>query len=323
MKESRLIPFTVAGLICFAAAFVLGAGVWYFFGTKAPASGGGNNIIVQMSNQNNQNQIAANSPENSVQNSNAALPMPNETPEQQKEKREIKLAPAGEAKVTGGEVTLGGGDTKLPLRRVAVADFVVGETEVTNAQYAEFVEAAAHRAPSGWGGGKYPAGADDLPVVGVTWADANDYCAWLSKELDTTVRLPGEAEWERAARGDAAENKYPWGGDWSDEAAYGSDEMKGKVHAVRGAPAGRSPFGAYEMAGNVWEWTGDLWTDESGKPVLFGRSKQRVIKGGSVKESQLKAEDRDKYLTVDARLNRPEDKASELLGFRYVVIRGQ
>jgi formylglycine-generating enzyme required for sulfatase activity len=321
MKESRLVPFTVAGLICFAAAFLLGASAWYFFGTKAPAFRGGNNTIVQTS---NQNPAAANSTENSVQNSNAALPTPSATPaEQQKEQLQIKLAPAGEVKVTGGEVTLGGGDTNLPLRRVVVGDFAVGGTEVTNAQYAEFVQAAAHRAPFGWKDGKFPAGAENYPVGWITWKDANDYCEWLSKELGATVRLPTEAEWERAARGDT-DYKYPWGSDWNDEAAHGvGGEAKGTVHAVKSASAGRSPFGAYEMAGNVWEWTSDLWTDESGKPVLFGRSTQRVIKGGSVKESGLKAEQRDTFLTIDARLNRPEFKTSDLLGFRYVVIRGQ
>lgn len=317
MQESRLIPFTIAGTICFAAAFILGAGFWYFFGTKAPAFGGGGTTVVQTSNQSQIDENAATGDSN--QNSNAA-PTPDATPEE----RQIRLAPAGEAEVAGGEVTLGGGDTKLPLRRVAVSDFAVGETEVTNAQYAEFVEAEKRRPPAGWKNGKFPEGADDLPVVNVTLADANAYCEWLSKELDTNVRLPNEAEWERAARGGAADNKYAWGNDWTDDAVNGDDaEAKGKVHPVKSAPAGRSPVGAYEMSGNVWEWTSDLWTDEAGKPVLFGRSKQRVIKGGSVKESQLKPNERDKFMTVAARLNRPENKASELLGFRYIVIRGR
>lgn len=316
MQESRLVPFTIAGAICFAAAFILGAGFWYFFGMKAPAFGGGSSTTVQTS---NQNQIAANlATESSNQNSNTAVPTPNATPEQP----QIKLAPAGEAKVTGGEVTLGGGDTKLPLRRIAVADFAIGETEVTIAQYAEFVQSAGHRAPTSWKNGKYPAGADDLPVVNVTWADANDYCAWLSKELGATVRLPNEAEWQRAARGDTS-NKYSWGDQWTDEVEPNNGETKGKVHAVKSVPANRSPFGAYDMTGNVWEWTSDLWTDDAGKPIFLERLRQRVIKGGSVVESQSKPEERDKFLTIDARLNRPEGMVSELLGFRYIVIRGQ
>lgn len=214
MQKSRLVPFTVAGLICFAAAFVLGAGAWYFFGTKAPVYGTGKNTIVQTSNQNSS--IENSATENTAAQENAnqiadVAPSPAAV--------EIKSAPAGELKVTGGEVTLGGGDTKLPLRRVSVSDFAIAETEVTNRQYAEFVEAAKHRAPFGWTDGKFPEGADDLPVVGITWSDANYYCDWLGKELGATVRLPSEAEWERAARGDNdAENKYPWGAEWTDEA---------------------------------------------------------------------------------------------------------
>ena len=76
------------------------------------------------------------------------------------------------------------------------------------------------------------------------------------------------------------------------------------------------------MVGNVWEWTSDEAIDEFGKPVLFdGKFKQRVIKGGSAKESVLRDEERRKYMTVDTHLFRPEAKPSELLGFRYVVIR--
>lgn len=313
MQNSRLIPLIVAGMICFASAFVLGAGFWYLLGTKTH-SGMGSNTIVQVSNQNapansfpeNTNAINAN------QNTNAAFP-----PKQ----AEIKLAPAGEIKITGGEVLLGGEDTKMPLRRVNVDDFAIGETEVTNAQYAEFVEDSKHPAPAGWKDGKVAPGTDDYPVVGVTWTDANDYCDWLSKKINATVRLPSEAEWERAARGDKTDYKYPWGISWKDSAVLPDGATKGKILPVKSAPDGRSPFGVYEMSGNVWEWTSDLWTDEFGKPVLYGKSQQRVIKGGSVKESFLENTEREKYLTIDARLNRPEGKASELLGFRYVIIR--
>lgn len=313
-------PFTVAGVVCFLAAFILGAISWYFFGTKLRSAHGNNNTIVQTSKQNSA-ENNANATNLNVENANTAAniaPAAAAAPE-------IRKAPAGEIKIAGGEVMLGGGDTQLPLRRVNVSDFFIAETEVTNAQYAEFVEATEHRAPAGWRreDGKFPSETDNEPVAGITWADANDYCTWLSKEIGATVRLPSEAEWERAARGDNADNKYPWGGEWNDEAAQ-SSEARGKVRPVKSFPAGRSPGGVYEMVGNVWEWTGDLAIDEFGKPSLFdGKSKQRIIKGGSAKESLLKEEERKKYMTIDAHLNRPEEKASELLGFRYVVIRKQ
>lgn len=319
MQSSRLIPFTVAGIVCFAAAFLLGGGAWYLFGTKPRAAGSVNtNAVLQSSKPNsaeatanteNANQTAAASPTATV----ATTP-------------EIKKAPAGEIKITGGEVMLGGeifidGELmKMPLQRVAVEDFFIGETEVTNAQYAEFVSAVAYKAPVGWKDEKFAAGADDEPVAGISWADANAYCKWLSEEIGATVRLPTEAEWERAARGDNADNKYPWGSEWTDEAAQ-NPEKKEKLSSVKSFPAGRSPAGVYEMVGNVWEWTGDLAVDQYGKPVLSEKKvKKRIIKGGSAFDNLDKTE-RDKYLTIDARLNRTENDPSEYLGFRYVVVR--
>ena len=313
-QSSRLIPLMVAGIICFAAAFVLGAGFWYLLGTKSPGGGGG--TVVQISNQNSAaNQPTANANATNVNQNINAVAAPPET-------ASVKIAPAGESKVSGGEVMLGGGKTKMPLRRVEVKDFAIGETEVTNTQYAEFIEDTDHAAPTGWQKGKFAADKGDYPIVGITWADANDYCAWLSKKIDATVRLPSEAEWERAARGDQTGYKYPWGNDWIDEAVLPDGAVEGEVFPVGSALKGRSQSGAYEMSGNVWEWTSDLWTDEFGNSVLREKVKQRVIKGGSVLESKIEsAAERDKFLTVAARLNRPENEASELLGFRYVVIR--
>lgn len=317
-----MIPFTVAGAICFAAAFILGAVAWYLFGTKRHAPAADAAATVQTSRQN-----AAEPPPNGENTNQPAAPAP---PVAAATPPEIRKAPAGEVKITGGEVMLGGDllidgkPAKLPLRRVAVADFFVGETEVTNAQYAAFLAAAEYKAPVGWKDGKFAPRAADEPVSGIAWADADAYCDWLSKEIGATVRLPTEAEWERAARGDAADNKYPWGSDWSDAAAFGGDAAaaaggEAKIFPVKNFSAGRTREGVYEMVGNVWEWTGDLAVDEFGKPVLFEKSRQRIIKGGSAKES-LHADER-KNMAIDAHFNRPENKPSEFLGFRYVVIR--
>lgn len=300
--SSRLIPFTVAGIICFGISFFLGAAVWYFFGTNHGRFRENNRTTVQVSNPNSEktNNEASNAAE-----AQPAQPAPAAI-------AEIRKAPAGEVFVEGGEVVLGGGETKLPLRRVAVSPFYIGETEVTNQQYANFVEATGRSAPAVWKAGKFPPGTGDEPVVGVTWKDAADYCEWLGKEINAEVRLPSEAEWMRAARGNA-DNKYPWGNEWNDEAAS-SAETQGKVLKVKSFPAGRSPSGAFEMIGNVWEWTSELAVDEFGKPILYGKSQQRIIKGGSAKEDR-------QYLTVEARAPRPEDRPSDLLGFRYVIVR--
>lgn len=297
--ESRTVPFSVAGIVCFVVALFLGAGSWYLFGTNRRLSPERNVTAVQTSSQNSVGELSS-----SVNNS---APTPAASPT-----AEIKKAPAGELFVDGGEVTLGGADDNLPLRRVAVESFAVGETEVTNAQYAEFVEETGHNSPANWKDGKFPSDRANYPAVGVSWADANDYCEWLSKKLGATVRLPNEAEWELAARGNT-NFKFPWGSEWNDEALE-SAETNRRVRPVKSFPKGRSPVGAYDMVGNVWEWTSDSFVDGIGNPVLFEKAKQRVIKGGS-------AYDERKLLTIKTHLPRPENKSSEFLGFRYVVIR--
>lgn len=310
--KSRLIPFTIAGVVCFGIAFGLGAGSWYLLGTSRRFSPEKDTITIQPGNQNSaaENYILAG---NSAENSNPAVNSAPPAASVSAPAVEIKKAPAGEIAVSGGIVELGGDETKLPASRLSVEPFAIGETEVTNAQYAEFVAETKYEAPVGWTNNRFPTGSADEPVVGVSWAAANAYCQWLSKKLDAIVRLPSEAEWELAARGNTG-FKYPWGNEWNDEAAE-SVEKNGRVRPVKSFPKGRAPSGAYDMVGNVWEWTGDSLMDESGNPVLREKTKQRVIKGGSAKEK------RDKYLFVKARIGMPEDMKFELLGFRYVIIR--
>lgn len=301
--ESRAIPFTIAGAACFFIAFIAGAGFWYFFGS-APKTLEHSNPTVQTSNSKTPDSVPVNANPNIANNTNTdALPV-----------SVARKAPAGEIFVKGGIVELGGGggETKLPARRENVTDFYIGETEVSNEQYSELIEATGHRAPKNWKDGKFLPGTGEEPVTGISWADANAYCEWLTKELGATVRLPSEAEWERAARGDSG-YKYPWGNEWNDEAAQ-SREVAGKIRPVKSLDAGRSPFGAYEMIGNVWEWTSDQAVDEAGEPILYQGSKQRIVKGGSATESRA-------MLTISNRLARPEDRPSPQLGFRYVVIR--
>jgi len=305
--ESRLIPFTIAGIFCFGIAFVLGAGSWYLLGTNHRLSPEKDTATIQTGNQN----VAVEN--TAIENSNVVVSSAPTASPVAAPTVEIKKAPAGEIAIDGGVVELGGNETKLPASRLSVEPFAIGETEVTNAQYAEFVEETKYKAPIGWKDNKFSTGSAEEPVVNVTWADANDYCRWLSKKLDATVRLPSEAEWELAARGNTG-FKYPWGNGWNDEAAE-SAETKGKIRPVKSYPKGRSPFGAYDMVGNVWEWTSDLFIDEFGKPVLREKTIQRIIKGGSAQEK------RDTYLFIKARRGTPEDFKFKLLGFRYVIIR--
>lgn len=288
-EESRLLPLTVAGGVCFLLALVLGYGGWYLFGTHRQAERGREAERVV------QTPPAEATPE--------ATP-PTAAP--------ARTAPAGELPVEGGEVALGGGETGLPLRRVVVEPFSIAETEVTNEQYREFVKATGHKAPAGWHGAEFPPGAALEPVTDVSWDDAVAYTRWLAQEIGAEVRLPTEAEWELAARGREA-RKYPWGDEW-DARAADSAEAGGRVRAVKSFPAGRSPAGAYDMAGNVWEWVSDEFLDEEGRPKTSGDVTHHVIKGGSAKEKRA-------FISATSRFDVAADKSSGRLGFRYVVVR--
>lgn len=288
VEPSRLLPLSIAGVTCFLLALVLGYGGWYLFGTHRRNTAPGNIPLTQ-------------------------TPPAQPTPLPAMPPTPAKLAPAGELPVKGGEIALGGGgDTSEPLRRVNVEPFAIAETEVTNEQYREFVQDAKHKAPAGWRDETFAAGSALEPVTGVTWQDAVDYCKWLSEKIGATVRLPTEAEWVMAARGTETQ-KYPWGNEWNADAAV-SKETKGRVHVVKSFPAGKSACGAYDMAGNVWEWVSDEARDEEGKPKVVDGVSLRIIMGGSAEEPQA-------FISATSRYPAAVDKASRTLGFRYVVVR--
>jgi formylglycine-generating enzyme required for sulfatase activity len=309
--ELRLFPFAVAGLICFSIAVVLGTGSWFVFGSR------------------NRPKLAT-----TAETSLPPLPEKSETAAKTEEIPAVqptaetnpapatveKSLPEGVVQVTGGEIAIGGGDTKLPIERVIVRDFAMSETEVTNAQYAEFVKETGHQSPAGWKGAEFPKGTGNFPVTNVSFQDALEFCKWLEKKIGLPVRLPTEAEWEKAARGNT-DNKYPWGNEWKKEAGN-SEETGGKIAAVKSFPFNRSPFGAFDMAGNVWEWTlekvakTDAVTDERVKKALAEGQVLRVVKGGSASEKST-------LLTVRSRYEIPENTKNEWVGFRYVIERKQ
>jgi formylglycine-generating enzyme required for sulfatase activity len=152
------------------------------------------------------------------------------------------------------------GDNYAPAQAVEIGEFWIDQYEVTNAQYAAFLTAVGGTPPSSWADGKAPAGQNDYPVEGVTWDQAAAFCQWAGK------RLPGEAEWEVAARGPKG-LLYPWG---DDERAVKLPD--GQTYAVGTRPGNRSAFGAFDMAGNVWEWVGATYA-----PVPEGH---KVLRGG-------------------------------------------
>jgi len=142
--------------------------------------------------------------------------------------------------------------TEVPQRKVEVDGFFIDRFPVTNAQYKAFVDATRHRAPGNWQGRQYPEGKAAHPVTCIGWHGADAYARWAG------LRLPTEAEWEKAARGTDGRT-WPWGNEWSDEATCIGDPNSPQTRAlttpVGAFPAGASPFGVLDMAGNVAEWT--------------------------------------------------------------------
>ena len=302
--QSRILPFAAAVIVCSAIAFSLGYGSWYFFGTH-------NKIKIETSIAAENPNIASINTTAQTANTQVEITAPSpaiETP--------VEPKIEGVVKVEGDEITTGGSDTNRPLKRSIVENFSIAETEVTNAQYAEFIKDTGHQSPEGWNKEIFPKDTDQFPVVNVSWKDAADYCEWLGKKLGMKVRLPSEAEWELAARGKEL-NKYPWGNEWNKDAAI-SEETGGKISAVKSFPINRSPFGAYDMAGNVWEWTDnkvtneDALTDEALAKLLKSGKSLRVVKGGTAKDPA-------KQISAQARYEMPEMTKHPHIGFRYVI----
>jgi formylglycine-generating enzyme required for sulfatase activity len=175
----------------------------------------------------------------------------------------------------------GNGD-EHPAHKVFINDFWLGKYEVTFEQFDFFCRETRRNLPfdEGWGRG-------NRPVVNVSWEDARSYCQWLSQKTGQKIRLPSEAEWEKAAR-----EKYPWG---SSAPTVDKVNMNDRgdgfpfTAPVGSFPLGESHYGVMDMAGNVWEWIAD-WYDAQYYKVSVGLDPRgpadgsnRVVRGGSWK----------------------------------------
>jgi len=209
-------------------------------------------------------------------------------------------APENMVFVPAGTFLMGseeGREDEAPMRKVNLEAFYIDRYEVTNAQYVEFLnDLGSHvgrceghdcieikdedpdsHITYNYETGRYEveAGYEDHPVIKVSWYGAKAFCEHYGK------RLPTEAEWEKAARG-ADGRVYPWG-DEADASRANVDDRIGDTTPVGSYPAGASPFGALDMAGNVWEWVGDWYRAYPGgeyRSEFFG-FKYKVVRGGS------------------------------------------
>jgi formylglycine-generating enzyme required for sulfatase activity len=161
----------------------------------------------------------------------------------------------------------------------------MGKYPVTNEEYAAFVAATGHSAPGNWKSSQPTAEKLDHPVVSVSWDDAVAYCRWLSEATGRSFRLPSEAEWEKAARGTDG-RIYPWGKQPPDKGRCNFGKNVSDTTPVGNYPAGVSPYGCYDMAGNVREWTSSLYGGypyraDDGREVETDDSRSRVVRGGA------------------------------------------
>ncbi len=172
---------------------------------------------------------------------------------------------------------------------VEVAEFLISPYPVTNAEYFCFVRATRAEAPEHWRSSEVPPGLQNHPVVYVSWRDAIAYCQWLSQVSGQAVRLPTEAEWEKAARWDQAKKQsrvYPWGDEWDSVKCNTDESGIGATTPVGLYPDGVSPAGLFDAAGNVWEWTLSKFTNypyeaNDGRNEIDRSDPARVLRGGS------------------------------------------
>lgn len=166
-------------------------------------------------------------------------------------------------------VLLRGANLPAPAYHFHLAKF-----PVTNKLYRAFVQTTGYRAPLFWQEKEFAA--DDLPVVGIDWEDAEKYCAWLNQlappemKSEFVFRLPTEEEWEWAASG--GQRVYPWGNTEPTEAHANFGEHGSRLLPVHAHPLGATPEGVHEMAGNVWEWTASS---------VQTKPEKRLVRGGA------------------------------------------
>jgi formylglycine-generating enzyme required for sulfatase activity len=198
--------------------------------------------------------------------------------------------------VPAGEFTMGSdySPDEQPIHKVNLPAFWIDQTEVTTNQYAACISAGKCDPPSNTD--HFNTAYANYPVVDADWKQAKAYCEWAGR------RMPTEAEWEKAARGTDG-RIYPWGNDAPSNSLLINITLDVHIAAVGKIPKGKSPYGAYDMAGNVWEWVND-WYNETyyqssplSNPLGPNSGQYRVVRGGSTNysDNDVRSASRDRF----------------------------
>jgi len=228
--------------------------------------------------------------------------------------------------IPGGEVTLDeGGYVHSNNRKSTVQPFQIAKYPVTNAQFGKFIEAGGYDSPQWWTvegwqrkqaeGWTKPRfwqdrkwNGEEHPVVGVSWFEAVAFCNWLSEAAKTSISLPTDQQWQRAAQGDDGRT-YPWGEQFdSYRANTNRDDIESTTPVTQYEGKGDSPYGVVDMAGNVWEFC--LTEFEGGVNGQNGVA-WRVLRGGSWNNIRRDAQTTSRFSTD------PNDWYNDI-GFRIV-----
>jgi formylglycine-generating enzyme required for sulfatase activity len=253
---------------------------------------------------------------------------------------ELSVIPSGEFLMGSEDAD----DDERPAHLVHLDEFMIAVHPVTHAEYARFVRETGHRSPAIyelpivvtaggrdresafratgqpyiWADADAPRDRLDHPVTLVRWSDAAAYCTWLSAAAGRTVRLPTEAEWEKAARGGLEAKRYSWGDRLDPNLANflvdpSTKTARGTTRCRTYPPNG---YGLFDMTGNVWEWVQDWYgadyyaTSPKEAPTGPRRGTLRVMRGGSWLVADVR------MLSCSHRHKVPPDTYSYGIGFR-------
>lgn len=287
-KSNSMLMIGVAGLVVLLLA---GAVTGYFLWQKPQVVvGPGTNVNTNVNANGNTNQGTSVDPTDKI-------------------KADLVLIPGGPFQMGRND----GPPQERPVHSVTVQPFYMDRTEVTNAEYAEFVRDMNYHAPSDWLRGKPLMGQEKFPVVNVAPQDAEAFAAWRSKRDGFTYRLPTEEEWEFAARNGGQYKSYPWGDRWEEKRAVVKEVS---ARPVGSYPDGKNRWDVQDLIGNVWEWTSSKASLYTGTTQIPEANKDWVvIRGGS-----YLSDPKDPQIPISATYRdwvKPTFK-DPILGFRLV-----